>query len=156
MLTLALFVYLQSRAQLINMTTGGFSLSNQDKEFSNNVWKPSIISEDSVGSTPTGLSLFGKKHTGFSFGGGATLDYMWYDKRLESFTYWPKHHPMRPESLSGAGFYYTGFSDKVRCFSCEPTLQQWEVFDCALEQHKKHSNGNCNFFKIYFPSKCLQ
>ena len=141
---------------MINMTTGGFSLSTQDKEFSNNVWKPTILSEDSVGTPQAGLSLFGGKHCGFTFGGGPSQQYMWYDKRLESFTHWPKLHPMRPESLAGAGFFYTGFSDKVRCFSCDITLHQWEVFDSTLEQHKKHSKGNCNFLKIYFPSNSLQ
>ena len=113
------------------MSTGGFSLSNQDKEFSSNVWKPGPLSGDSVGTPHAGLSLFGKKHAGFSFGGGVSLQYMWYDKRLESYTHWPKHHPMRPESLAGAGFYYTGFSDKVRCFCCELTLHQWDF----LRQH---------------------
>ena len=141
---------------MINMATGGFSLSTQDKEFSSNVWKPSIFSEDSVGTPQPGLSLFAKKPTGLTFGGGPSLQYMWYDKRLASFIHWPKNHPMRAESLAGAGFYYTGFSDKVRCFSCDLTLHQWEVFDCSLEQHKKHSKGDCNFLKIYFPSKSLQ
>ena len=137
------------------MTTGGFSLTADSKNFSNNVWKPTLL-EDRVGTPENGQSLFGRKHAGFSFGGGSSLQYMWYDKRLESFAYWPKGHPMRPESLAGAGFYYTGFSDKVRCFCCELTLHQWEVFDCALEQHKKHCKGDYNFLKIYFPSKYLQ
>ena len=79
-----------------------------------------------------------------------------FDKKLESFTHWPKHHPMKHELLAGAAVYHTGFLDKVTCFWCELTLHQWEVFDCTLEQHKKHSNGNCNFLKIYFPSKLFQ
>ena len=141
---------------MINMATEGFSLTSQDKEFSSNVWKPSIFSEDSVGTPQPGLSLFTKKPAGFTFGDGPSLEYMWYDKRLGSFINWPKNHPMRPESLAGAGFYYTGFLDKVRCFCCDLTLHQWKVFDCTLEQHKKYSKGDCNFLKIYFPSKCLQ
>ena len=136
------------------MATGGFSLTSENKEFSNNVWKPTICS-DSVSTSENSQWPIGRRYTGFTFGGGASLQYMWYDKRLESFRHWPKHHPMKPESLAGAGFYYTGFSDKVSCFCCEVTLHQWEVFDCTLEQRKKHSNGNCNFLKIYFPSKIL-
>ena len=54
------------------MTTGGFSLTADSKNFSNNVWKPTLL-EDSVGTPENGQSLFGRKHAGFSFGGGSSL-----------------------------------------------------------------------------------
>ena len=99
------------------MAKEGFSLTSQKKEFSNSIWKPSILSEDSVGTPENSQWPVGRRYAGFNFGGSASVGYMWYDKRLESFTHWPKHHPMKPESLAGAGFYYTGFSDKLRCFA---------------------------------------
>ena len=84
------------------------------------------------------------------------LDYTWYDNRFKSFRNWPKCHPMKAETLAGAGFHYTGKGDKVECDWCKLALDQWEVFDSPLEQHKKHSKGDCNFLRQYFPSKSLK
>ena len=116
--------------------------------------KPQLLPENSL--TPSNLDqpLLGFREEGFGFG-GAPLYYMWYNNRLQSFCHWPKAHPISDESLAGAGFYYTDISDKVKCFWCKTQLHQWEVFDSPIEQHKKHSKGDCNFLKIYFPSKCL-
>ena len=83
-------------------------------------------------------------------------DYTWYDNRMRSFHNWPKTHPMRAQTLAGAGFHYTGEGDKVRCKWCDLELSQWEVFDSTLEQHKKHSRGDCNFLRQFFPRKSLQ
>ena len=63
---------------------------------------------------------------------------------------------MKAETLAGAGFHYTGKGDKVECDSCKLVLDQWEIFDSPLEQHKKHSKGDCNFLRQYFPSKSLK
>ena len=143
------------------MTTGGFALKLDDQNIPNYPWaRASSHSTDSVGTPDDSQSLFTPKGkpcslNGQGFGAKPPLYHMWYDDRLESYVHWPKCHPMKPETLAGAGFYYTGYSDKVRCFWCNITLHQWEVYDCALEQHKKHSKGNCNFLKIYFPSKSI-
>ena len=140
------------------MTSGLFSNPmtsvEKDKGFSK---KPQLLGacedDEPVCSMRNNVSAISRGE-GFGFGGGAApFSYMWYDNRLESYYNWPKSHPMRPESLAGAGLYYTEYSDKVRCFWCDTCLHQWEVFDAALEQHKKHSKGNCNFLRIFFPSK---
>ena len=145
------------------MASGGFSnpaSSSTDKDKSYPT-KPRLLSDECDGAREDNVSLFSLRNNapptpigeGFGFGGGAPFHYMWYDNRLQSFYNWPVSHPMKAESLAGAGFYYTGYSDKVRCFWCSTCLHQWEVFDSPLEQHKKHSKGNCNFLKIYFPLK---
>lgn len=149
-----LFVYLRLCDQTSNMATNLFAnptgLNGEDQD----PWKQNCVS---ASSSADNQSLFGQQNKspqeGFGFGSrGPPFNYMWYDNRLESYSNWPKSHPMKPESLAGAGFYYTGTSDKVRCYWCDLSLHQWEVFDSSIEQHKKHSKGNCNFLKIYFPS----
>ena len=140
------------------MATSGFSFkapeSNHPKVVEDSLEKAHLMG---ASTRDIDAILSASRETqGFGFGGGAPLYYMWYDNRLESYDNWPKSHPMKPESLAGAGFYYMGISDKVKCFWCKTTLHHWEVFDNVLEQHKVHSKGNCNFLKIYFPSKCLQ
>ena len=105
-------------------------------------------------------------HSGWSFGESSKprvegfayncQDYTLYENRFQTFRSWPKTHPIRPATLAGAGFHYTGEGDKVRCTWCKIELRQWEVFDNALEQHKIHSSGECNFLKIYFPRRSLK
>ena len=83
-------------------------------------------------------------------------DYRWYDNRFRSFRNWPKCHPMKAETLAGAGFHYTGKGDKVECDWCKLVLGQWETFDNAFERHKKYSGEGCDFLRQYFPSKSLR
>ena len=91
----------------------------------------------------------------FGFGAQESYNYMWYDDRLRSYHLWPRAHPIKPEALVGAGMYFTGYGDKVQCPWCRIALAQWEVFDNPLEQHWKHSRGDCTFLKVFFPSKTI-
>lgn len=59
-------------------------------------------------------------------------------KRLASFTGWPKSLKQKPNQMSVAGFFYTGFGDEVNCFSCGGILNQWEENDDAWEEHGFH------------------
>ena len=74
-----------------------------------------------------------------------------YDNRILSFTSWPKCHPLRPEALAKAGFYYTNKGDICRCAWCGITLTQWESFDCAVQEHKKYSV--LFFLQMVYPSQ---
>lgn len=56
-------------------------------------------------------------------------------KRLESYEDWPKFMKQKPKELSDAGFFYTGKSDRVKCFSCGGGLKDWEAGDEPWEQH---------------------
>lgn len=51
-------------------------------------------------------------------------------KRYESFALCPvnKHWPT-PETLSSAGFYYTGDREEMRCFCCGVYVDGWESSD---------------------------
>ncbi|XP_068116810.1 baculoviral IAP repeat-containing protein 1e-like [Hyperolius riggenbachi] len=66
--------------------------------------------------------------------------------RLESFKTWPPLANAEPSGLVKAGFFYTGKSDAVRCYTCGVTVSQFEPGEDPLTEHEKH-NPNCNFVK---------
>ncbi|XP_075402632.1 baculoviral IAP repeat-containing protein 3-like isoform X2 [Tenrec ecaudatus] len=57
--------------------------------------------------------------------------------RLKTFCNWPASVPVHPEQLAGAGFYYVGHSDDVKCFCCDGGLRCWESGDDPWVQHAK-------------------
>ncbi|XP_058829644.1 death-associated inhibitor of apoptosis 1 [Topomyia yanbarensis] len=79
-------------------------------------------------------------------------------KRLESYEDWPKFMKQKPKELSDAGFFYTGKSDRVKCFSCGGGLKDWEAEDEPWEQHAMWYS-NCEYLKLMkgeeYISRCL-
>ncbi|NXX86779.1 BIR protein, partial [Urocolius indicus] len=57
--------------------------------------------------------------------------------RMSTFSTFPSNVPVSERSLARAGFYYTGMQDKVQCFSCGLTLDNWQLGDNAMEKHKQ-------------------
>ncbi|NWW04492.1 BIR protein, partial [Oreocharis arfaki] len=57
--------------------------------------------------------------------------------RMSTFSTFPMNTPVSERSLARAGFYYTGVQDKVKCFSCGLTLDNWQPGDNAIEKHKQ-------------------
>ncbi|NXS58471.1 BIR protein, partial [Brachypteracias leptosomus] len=57
--------------------------------------------------------------------------------RMSTFSTFPSNVPVSERSLARAGFYYTGVQDKVKCFSCSLTLDNWQPGDNAMEKHKQ-------------------
>lgn len=57
--------------------------------------------------------------------------------RMSTFSTFPTNTPVSERSLARAGFYYTGVQDKVKCFSCGLTLDNWQPGDNAMEKHKQ-------------------
>ena len=57
---------------------------------------------------------------------------------------------LRRDQLARAGFFYTGEGDKVICPWCNVCLNEWEAFDLAIEEHKRHSLY-CDFILMLFP-----
>ncbi|XP_053825901.1 inhibitor of apoptosis protein-like [Vidua macroura] len=57
--------------------------------------------------------------------------------RMSTFSAFPMNTPVSERSLARAGFYYTGVQDKVKCFSCGLTLDNWQPGDNAMEKHKQ-------------------
>ncbi|NXF94965.1 BIR protein, partial [Eubucco bourcierii] len=64
--------------------------------------------------------------------------------RMSTFSTFPRNVPVSERSLARAGFYYTGVQDKVKCFSCGLTLDNWQPGDNAMEKHKQ-LYPNCSF-----------
>ncbi|NWS16764.1 BIR protein, partial [Pachyramphus minor] len=64
--------------------------------------------------------------------------------RMSTFSTFPINMPVSERSLARAGFYYTGVQDKVKCFSCGLTVDNWQPGDNAMEKHKQLYPG-CSF-----------
>ncbi len=58
-------------------------------------------------------------------------------KRLETLGSWPRDHPLKPEDLAAAGFYYAGYGDCARCFYCGGGLRNWEDADDVFVEHAR-------------------
>ena len=48
--------------------------------------------------------------------------------------------------LSKYGFFYTGFSDHVKCAFCTVIIFNWEPADKPLTEHRKHA-PSCPFLR---------
>ncbi|XP_045198428.2 baculoviral IAP repeat-containing protein 7-like [Mercenaria mercenaria] len=66
--------------------------------------------------------------------------------RTDSFKKWPCQDVIDPAVLVFAGFFYAGFSDCVRCFSCGGGLRNWEYGDGPWEEHARWFPG-CKFLR---------
>lgn len=64
--------------------------------------------------------------------------------RLNSFQHFPRSEEISAERLARAGFYFTGEADKVRCFSCHATVEDWNRGDTPLNRHQQAS-PDCKF-----------
>nr|XP_039257835.1 uncharacterized protein LOC120334395 [Styela clava] len=71
--------------------------------------------------------------------------------RLSTYEHYPVSSPISRKSLAKAGFYYTGFFDRVKCFSCARTVERWNDIDSPtdIRWHKSdclfarnHDSGN--------------
>lgn len=67
--------------------------------------------------------------------------------RLDSFKEWPRAMPQRPENLAEAGFFYTGLSDKTKCFYCNIGLKDWTTEDDPWDIHAI-SKSTCTYVKL--------
>ena len=73
--------------------------------------------------------------------------FIYYDYRLSSFDPWS--HQIIPDKnqLAKAGSFYSGFGDKVVCFSCNTKFYSWEKTDNRWIEHYKNL-PNCLFIKL--------
>ena len=75
-----------------------------------------------------------------------------YQNRLDTFKEWPKQLRPKPDKLARAGLTYTGRGDRVKCFSCNIELLNWNCIDDPFIEHYKHSKS-CPYLKIcYLPT----
>ncbi|XP_046572846.1 baculoviral IAP repeat-containing protein 7-like isoform X2 [Haliotis rubra] len=59
--------------------------------------------------------------------------------RLETFKYWSKQIRPTADHLCNAGFYFTGYTDRVVCFACGCSLRNWDPEADPWVQHAKHA-----------------
>ncbi|XP_051878338.1 E3 ubiquitin-protein ligase XIAP-like isoform X2 [Pristis pectinata] len=57
--------------------------------------------------------------------------------RLETFVNFPSDVPVCETTLARAGFFYTGYKDQVKCFSCGGTIENWQHGDSAVRKHRQ-------------------
>ena len=66
-------------------------------------------------------------------------NYYGFDTRLTSYQQWPKQIIPDKFSLAKSGFFYTGQSDIVKCFSCGVQVCDWKNTDDSFQEHYKNS-----------------
>lgn len=69
-----------------------------------------------------------------------------YQNRLDTFQNWPVDS-VKKTHLADAGFYYLGFKDQVKCFSCELSLANWSNLDNPWIEHCRYQK-NCEYLKL--------
>lgn len=90
--------------------------------------------------TPPSLENLGiHKNKAPSFANYATLE-----ARLRSFDTWPIAMKLKPNTLSEAGFFYTGKGDQTVCFHCGVGLKNWEDSEDPWVAHALWFK-QCNF-----------
>ena len=65
------------------------------------------------------------------------------EDRLDSFRDWNVPF-LEARVLAACGFYYTGYSDRVRCFECSVELCYWQEGDDPLKEHRLWA-ARCEF-----------
>jgi len=75
--------------------------------------------------------------------------------RLKSYSLWPPALPQKPDDLAKAGFFYTGYSDQVKCFYCDGGLESWEPSDSPWMEHIKWFS-ECAFVKMQQKDEKMQ
>ncbi|KAL6117937.1 xiap [Pungitius sinensis] len=74
-------------------------------------------------------------------------DFSEINRRLDSFRGSSLAQQVPAERLARAGFYFTGCADRVRCFSCGKTVENWCRGDSPVERHKEVS-PSCIFLSF--------
>ncbi|XP_059202015.1 E3 ubiquitin-protein ligase XIAP [Centropristis striata] len=72
------------------------------------------------------------------------MDFSLMNNRLDSFRGSNLAQQVSAERLARAGFYFTGQADRVCCFSCQKTVENWCRGDTPVERHKEVS-PSCMF-----------
>lgn len=70
--------------------------------------------------------------------------------RLQSFQTagWPPQMKQSGEQMAEAGFFYTGFGDRVKCFSCGLIVKDWQTDDKPWDKHAIFMRNKCRYYKL--------
>ncbi|GFO17506.1 Apoptosis inhibitor iap [Plakobranchus ocellatus] len=74
-------------------------------------------------------------------------EYAKYLDRFKTFYKWPVNHHLKKKDLAGAGFYYTGDRDCVRCFYCDGILHNLYDYDDVQVEHARLF-PKCGFIRL--------
>lgn len=66
--------------------------------------------------------------------------------RLRTYVDWPNRPGLTKEDMTDCGFFYAGFVDCVRCFSCGAGLRSWDVGDNPWIEHSRFAD-KCDFLE---------
>ncbi|XP_015196862.2 baculoviral IAP repeat-containing protein 2 isoform X2 [Lepisosteus oculatus] len=66
--------------------------------------------------------------------------------RISTYAKFPPNAAVPERSLARAGFYYTGVGDRVQCFRCNVTAENWQLGECPTERHRRMS-PTCTFIQ---------
>lgn len=64
-------------------------------------------------------------------------DFSLVNRRLDSFRGSSMVQQVPAKRLAQAGFYFTGPADRVRCFSCQKTVENWHPGDTPVQRHQE-------------------
>lgn len=70
-----------------------------------------------------------------------------FEKRLSSFTNWPRQMKQSSRTMAQAGFVYLNRGDSCFCFKCELIFKGWESTDNPWLEHKKWS-PDCDYINM--------
>ena len=59
--------------------------------------------------------------------------------RTYTFVFFPTWSKADPSELAAAGFFYTGSSDEVKCYSCATTYKDSKTVDNPVTVHLKEN-----------------
>lgn len=76
------------------------------------------------------------------------VDYKDVKERECSFSTWPKQMKQDSKEMAEAGWYYTGKSDRVRCFHCGITFGGWMPDDDPWSIHKLMEKETCGWLEL--------
>lgn len=57
------------------------------------------------------------------------------EKRKKTFSLWPAALRGMVDAICKAGFFYTTYSDNVKCFSCAGEISEFSILDDPMERH---------------------
>uniref|UniRef100_A0A8C6TT65 E3 ubiquitin-protein ligase XIAP n=1 Tax=Neogobius melanostomus TaxID=47308 RepID=A0A8C6TT65_9GOBI len=117
-----------------------------------------------MASTLSGRPLMSCHPSPFGFAGSLTImsdleadnfsDFSQLPSRLDSFRGSRLAEQVPAERLARAGFFFTGHADRVQCFSCKKTVENWNREDTPVERHKAVS-PTCTFLSCTHRSPLL-
>ena len=76
-------------------------------------------------------------------------EYVFTQKRLDSFKLWSSNVPIEPVTMVDSGLFYSGNGDYVTCFYCGTGFSDWESDDVPNIEHIKFY-PDCPFMNLMF------